>query len=59
MKTRLEYNNNELGLRLAKAEVVKMGGRAVTVEDRHYWYSYHHTIQEIFDDHIGKNVTVH
>lgn len=60
MKTRIQYANNEMGRRLAKAEVKKNGGRAVSVEDgRNYWYSFHYTPTEIFSDFIGKNVTIH
>lgn len=59
MKTRVEYNNNELGLSLAKKQVKKYGGRAVTVEGKNYWYSFHYTQSEIFADHYGKNVDIH
>lgn len=66
MKTRIEFANNECGERLAKATVKTDGGRAVSVftqsfdeQPRNFWFSFHYTISEIFDDFPGKSVVIH
>jgi len=59
MKTRIEYADNRMGLKLALANVAQNGGRAVTVGIKNYWYSYQYTPSEIFSDFIGKTVEIH
>lgn len=57
MKQRVEYTNNELGLRLAKAKARIDGGHAVKAKIRVFWYSYHHSQAEIYAE-LGGDITI-